>query len=86
MIMKETPSEYHNRLAKAFVDTVAKSVVAHGASDSEFLVIVESVLYASLLILTKQYRIEPRIAAFLVEAATEAATERLMAEQQKRRV
>jgi hypothetical protein len=65
-------SETHNRLAKEFVMMAGQQT----HSQEELLVVVESMMLASLHLLTKLYRVQPSHASVFLEAALNRATER----------
>jgi hypothetical protein len=67
-----TPSERHNKLAAEFVQMAGRNT----ANGAELMVVVESTMLASLLLLVKAYDTSPSAASAMMEAALHAATER----------
>lgn len=69
-----TPSDKHNDLAREFVMKVAGETRTH----SEMMVVVESVILATMLVTTRRDGFAPKQAAEFVESAVQAATERFV--------
>ena len=67
-----TPSERHNALAREFVMKVA----AETKTGAEMMVVVESTILATMLILQKLHGMKPSGAAEMVESAINAAVVR----------
>lgn len=68
-------TDKHNRLAREFVMRVA----AETNSYSEMLVVVESMILASLLLLHRRNGFKPATSTEMIESAVLAATERFTA-------
>jgi hypothetical protein len=68
-------AQRHNDLGREFVEKAGRET----SSFSELLVVVESAILATMLLLTKRDGIAPRDAAVLVDEAVKAATERFIA-------
>lgn len=62
----------HNQLATEFVQTAGRNT----STDAELMVVVESTLLASMLLLVKLYGMAPPHASMMMEAALQNATER----------
>lgn len=69
-------SETHNRLAHEFVMKVVKET----KSQSELMVVVESAIFAAMLVLQRVYGLSPAGSVEMVEAAIQQATDRLAAQ------
>ncbi|ORE90973.1 hypothetical protein [Aurantimonas sp. 22II-16-19i] len=67
-------SDKHNRLAHDFVQRAGRET----RSSSELLVVVESMILAAYLLLTRLYDLRPDVADGLVEAARQRAFERFV--------
>jgi len=73
--MSETPSDRHNRLAREFVMTVGREASDH----AEFMVVIESVLLAAMLVQVRLHQMKPAHAVAMVEEALQVAMERFIA-------
>lgn len=67
-----SPSERHNRLATEFVQMAGRQT----DNGAELMVVVESTMLASLLLLVKVYDTSPSAASAMMESALHKATER----------
>lgn len=74
-----TPGETHNKLAREFVVQVAGETY----SREEMMVVIESTIFATMLILVKLYGETPGVASAFLESALQNATERFSAELNK---
>ncbi len=70
-----TPSEKHNQLSRDFVTRIA----AQTDNSSEMMVVIESVILATLLILKKRDGFTAAGSAQMIETAIQAAVERFVA-------
>jgi hypothetical protein len=68
----ETPSEKHNRLAREFVMMAGRET----RDQAELMVLVESAITASMLLLVRQHSLNPSHASTFIESAVQNATER----------
>jgi hypothetical protein len=75
-----TPTEKHNALARDFVMRVASET----KTDSDMMVVVESSLFAAMLILQRQHGVKPIICTEMVDMAVQQAMERFAALQDRR--
>ncbi len=71
-------SERHNQLVQEFVMKAGRAT----ANQSELMVVLESTILASMLLLSKVHGVRPSVAAGLVEAAVQRGVERF-AEQER---
>lgn len=74
--MTDKPHETHNRLAQEFV----MKVVRETKTDSEMMVVIESVIFATMLVLAKVHKMSPGGSIEMVEMAMHQATERFASE------
>jgi methylmalonyl-CoA mutase N-terminal domain/subunit len=72
MMMAETPSDIHNRLAREFVMMAGTQTETY----SELLVVMESAILATMHLLVTMHGIKPAQASIYVEAGLQAATQR----------
>ncbi len=68
--------EAHNKLAHDFV----MLVVGRTKSHAELMVVMESAIYATMLVSTKAYKFSPAGSVEFIEAAVQQATVRFTAE------
>ena len=68
----ESPSEKHNRLATEFVMMAGRET----SDQSELILLVESAITASMLLLVRQHGLKPNHASTFIESAVQNATER----------
>lgn len=68
-------AQRHNELAREFIMKVAGNTGSH----AEMMVVIESVLFGSMLIMQRQYGFTPAITVEFIEAALLQATERFAA-------
>lgn len=73
--MSESGSKQHNRLAAAFVQTVA----AETSDYAELMVVVESTVLSAMLIMRRFYGLSPATCVELAETAIQQSTERFAA-------
>ena len=77
--MSEAPHERHNRLAREFVMTVIRDVVAGGGGTSEMMVVVESAIFAAMAVMADGFGLSRASAVEHVEMAVQQATDRFAA-------
>lgn len=65
-------SAKHNELARRFVFDVASETRSY----SEMMVVVESTLFAAMLLLQKQHGLKPGACVEMIETAVQQATDR----------
>jgi len=70
--MSESPSEKHNRLSREFVMMAGTETKSY----SELLVVAESTMLATMMLLVKLYGIQPTHASTYLESALHEATKR----------
>lgn len=78
--MAETPSEAHNRIASEVFTRMGREVLAAGGSDSDLMVVLESVVLGGLLFAERAYKVDRRVTAERLEAMTERVCGRLAVE------
>jgi hypothetical protein len=72
--MSDDAAQRHNELSRKFVEEIGREA----RSMPELMVVVESILLATMLLLNKRDNISPRHAAGLVDEAVHRATERFL--------
>lgn len=71
--MPNKPTDLHNRLARGFVIEVA----AQTDNQAQMMVVLESVIFASLLILTERDGMTPQAATVMMDECAQEAGRRL---------
>lgn len=70
--------EEHNELVEDYVRHVVGDVIKGGGGFADVMVIMESVLTGTMVLLCRQFTIRPDIVSGLVESAMHRATERFI--------